>query len=119
MNGSIVTILGAHLKSILYGVIFLAAVITLFAHRSLYKNLNRYDRPQWIALGSPELFKLPTKQDFSGVNSCRNEARFFWYIVSMKYRRSENHDIRTSGDVVFGCGLAIWAIVLCLLTVVR
>jgi hypothetical protein len=119
MNGDIVTLLGAHLNSILYGLVFLVAVISAFAHRSLFNNLKRYDPAQWIALGSPELFRLPTKRDFTGINSIRDEQRFYWYILSMKYRRSEKREVRISGDVVFGCFVAIWASVICLLTVGR
>jgi hypothetical protein len=119
MNGGIVTLLGAHLNSILYGLLVLVGVIALFAHRSLFNNLKRSDPSQWTALGRPELFRLPTKRDFTGVNSMRDEMRFTWYIWSMKYRRSESREIRISGDVVFGCFVAIWAIVICLLTVGR
>jgi hypothetical protein len=119
MNGSIVTLLGAHLKFILYGLVFLVVVISAFAHRSLFINLKRYHPSQWIALGSPELFRLPAKRDFTGINSMRDEQRFFWYILSMKYRRSEKREIRISGDVIFGCFVVMWASVICLLTVVR
>jgi hypothetical protein len=119
MNGDIVTLLGAHLKSILYGLLVLAGVIALVAHRSLFSNLKRYDLSQWIALGSPELFKLPTRRDFTGMNSIRDEQRFFWYILSMKYRRSDNREIRISGDAVFGCFVVMWVSVIGLLTVGR
>jgi hypothetical protein len=119
MNGDIVTLLGAHLKSILYGLVFLVAVISAFAHRSLFNNLKRHDPAQWVALGSPELFRLPTKRDFTGINSMRDEQRFFWYILSMKYRRSEKPEIRISGDVVLGCFVVIWVSIICLLTVGR
>jgi len=116
MYGDIVTLSGAHLKSILYGLIVLVGAIHLFAHRSLFNNLKRYDLSQWTALGSPELFRLPTKRDFTWINSMRDEQRLHWYILSMKYRRSENQEIRASGDVVFGSGIALWVIVICLLT---
>jgi len=116
MYGDIVTLSGAHLKSILYGLIVLVGAIHLFAHRSLFNNLKRYDLSQWTALGSPELFRLPTKRDFTCINSMRDEQRLHWYILSMKYRRSENQEIRASGDVVFGSGIALWVIVICLLT---
>ena len=116
MNGNIGALLGAHLKSILYGLVVLVGVITLFAHRSLFNNLKRYDPAQWTALGSPELFRLPNKRDFTGFNSMRDEHRLHWYILSMKYRRSGNREIRASGDVVFGSGVALWVIVICLLT---
>jgi hypothetical protein len=107
------------LNSILYGLLVLVGVISLVAHRSLFNNLKRYDPAQWIALGSPELFRLPTKRDFTGINSMRDGQRFFWYILSMKYRRSEKREIRISGDAVFGCFVAIWVIAICLMTVGR
>ena len=119
MNGNMVTFLGAHLKSILYGMLFLVVAISLFAHHSLFNNLKRYDPSQWLALGSPKLFRLPTKRDFTGINSIRDENRFLWYIISMKYRRSENREIRASGHIVFGCLVALWGIVICLLTIGR
>jgi hypothetical protein len=119
MDSGIVRLLGAHFNSILYGLLSLVAVISAFAHRSLFNNLKRYDPSQWIALGSPELFRLPTKRDFTGINSMRDEMRFFWYILSMKYRRSEKREIRISGHAVFGCFVAIWVIAICLMTVGR
>jgi hypothetical protein len=66
------------------------AVISAFAHRSLFNNLKRHDPAQWVALGSPELFRLPTKRDFTGINSLRDGQRFFSYILSMKYRAAKN-----------------------------
>jgi hypothetical protein len=119
MNGNIDTFLATHLKSILYGLVVLVGVIHLFAHRSLFNNLKRYDPSQWTALGSPELLRLPTKRDFTWINSMHDEQRLHWYILSMKYRRSENREIRASGDVVFGSGVALWIIVICLLTMGR
>jgi hypothetical protein len=117
MNGNIATFLDADLKSILYALLFLVVAISAFAHHSLFSNLKRYDPSQWVALGSPKLFRLPTKRDFTGINSWRDGNRFFWYIFSMKYRRSESQEIRASGDAVFGCGIALWGIVICLLTI--
>jgi hypothetical protein len=56
-NSGMVSLLGAHLNSILYGLLFLVAAIGLVADRSLHNNLKRYDPSQWLALGSLELFK--------------------------------------------------------------
>jgi hypothetical protein len=109
MNNGIVSIFGDHLNSILYGLLFLFVAVAFVAHRSLYDNLKRYDPPQWMALGSPELFKI-TKRQFTGMNGIRDELRFHWYIWSMKYRRSENLKIKIAGDVVFGCSVGIWLI---------
>jgi hypothetical protein len=115
MNGDIVTLLGAHLKAILYGVVIVVGGISLFAHRSLFNNLKRYEPSQWEALGSPEVFL--TTRDFSGFSSLRNEGRLHWYILSMKHRRSASQRVRASGNAVFASGLVLWVLVICLLTI--
>ena len=102
MINEMASLLGAHLTSILYGLLFLLAAINFVAQRSLYDNLKHYDPSQWMALGSPELFKI-TKRQFTGINGIRDELHFNWYILSVKYRRSENPKIKIAGDVVFGC----------------
>jgi len=106
---------GAHLNSILYGLLFLVGAIGLVADRRLYNNLKRYDPSQWTALGRPELFKV-TKRQFTGINSIRDESRFAWYILSTKHRSSEKREIRIAGDVIFGCFVVTWLIAICLLT---
>ena len=114
MNNEMASLLGPHLNSILYGLLFLFAAIVLVAHRSLYDNLKHYDPSQWMALGSPELFKI-TKRQFTGINGVRDELRFHWYILSMKYRRSENRKIKIAGDVALGCFVGIWLIAVLLI----
>lgn len=113
MNNGMVSLLGAHMNSILYGLLFLFGAIAFVAQRSLYNNLKRYDPSQWVALGSPELFKV-TKRQFTGINSIRDELRFTWYIFCMKYRRSENRKIKIVGDVVLGCSVGIWLVAILL-----
>jgi hypothetical protein len=113
MINEIASILGAHLTSILYGLLFLIVAIAFVAHRNLYDNLKQYDPSQWVALGSPELFKI-TKRQFTGINGIRDELRLHWYIWSMKYRRSENRKIKIAGDVVFGGFVGIWLIAILL-----
>jgi hypothetical protein len=114
MINEMASLLGAHLTSILYGLLFLLAAINFVAQRSLYDNLKHYDPSQWMALGSPELFKI-TKRQFTGINGIRDELRFNWYILSVKYRRSENPKIKIAADVVFGCFVGIWLIAVLLI----
>jgi hypothetical protein len=117
MDGNIATFLDADPKYILYALLFIVAAISAFAQHSLFNNLKRYDPSQWVALGSPKLFRLPTKRDFTGMNSIKDENRFLWYIFSMKYRRSDSQKIRTSGDAVFGSGVALWVTFIFLLSI--
>jgi hypothetical protein len=97
----------------LWGVLFLFAAINFVAQRSLYNNLKRYDLSRWIALGSPQFFKV-TKRKFIGINSIRDELRFTWYILSLDYRRSEQREIKMAGDIVFGCTVGLWLTFLCI-----
>jgi hypothetical protein len=114
MINEVASLLGAHLTSILYGLLFLLAAISFVAQRSLYDTLKHYDPSQWMALGSPGLFKI-TKRQFTGINGIRDELRFHWYILSVKYRRSENPKIKIAGDVVFGCFVGVWLIAVLLI----
>ena len=100
--------------SVLYGLFLLLAAIGAVAHYSLLNNLKRHDRSQWVALGSPEMFKI-TQRQFTGANGIRDEWGFQWYLISMKYRRSEIQMIRIAGHTEFGCAVGMWLIAIYLL----
>jgi hypothetical protein len=72
------------LNYILWGLFFAFLVINAVAHWYLYRSLKHYDPSLWAALGSPE-FKV-TKRSLTGINSMRDERRFTWDLLTLKYR---------------------------------
>jgi hypothetical protein len=114
MRTPMITFLDLHLNAVLYGLLFLLAVVNFVAQRGLYINLKRYDPSQWTALGSPEPFKI-TKREFQGINSVRDQLQLSWYILSMRYRSGERSEIWLAGDILLGCYVGIWLIALYLI----
>jgi hypothetical protein len=94
-----------NLQDIAMGLLFLISGIGMIAYRSLTNNLELYNTSEWIQLGRPKLF---------GKKSLADGWHFYGYILSLKYRKNERRSIRTSGDVILGCLLAIWILMMCL-----
>lgn len=84
----------------LFALLLLVAALHFVAQRSLLDALKRFDRPQWEALGCPELFKISRRQ-FVGANGIQDELRMIWYVLSMQYRHNDNQGIKNAGNFAF------------------
>lgn len=109
-----ITVWSVHLNYALYALFFLFLAVNAVAERSLINNLKRHDPSTWEALGRPE-FKM-ANQNLRGLNPMRQQFRFSRYILSMKYRGSGMKEVRTAGDISFGCMIMLWTIGIYLLT---
>jgi hypothetical protein len=89
---------------IAFGLLMIVSAIGAFSYSRLIRNLERYEEPQWTALGRPRLFNLHNPK------SMREEFRFFWYVLSRQYRASDIPKIRIFGNVELACLLAAWTI---------
>lgn len=97
------------LQYIAFGLFLLISVIGGIAFDRLTRNLERYDTPQWIALGRPRIFAW--RYGFNP-RAMRDELHFFWYLLSRQYRTSNVRRIRILGEVNLACFVAMWTIAL-------
>lgn len=95
----------SHLYAFGVGLLLLCSVVAAIAYRSLTNELKRNETPQWIALGSPKLFRG---------SSMRDEWRFFRYILFLEYRKSTIAKVRFLGHVILACLVTMWIIAACL-----
>jgi hypothetical protein len=105
MDAGVAKLSSANLQDVAVVLLLLSSAIGTIAYRSLTSNLRRNDPSQWVALGRPKLFSAKSLSD---------ELRFFWYILSLKYRKRKIKKIRISGNVILVSLVAIWIMFLCL-----